>query len=198
MSAIRVETLTGPRLTAHLPDVARLRIEVFRAYPYLYDGDLDYEARYIQAFVASPDAVIVAAFDGEAVVGASTAAPLATQMEEVTASFRARGDDLSRIFYFGESVLRESYRGHGIGVRFFEAREVQARRCGATTAAFCAVIRPEGHPARPKGYVPLDAFWRNRGYAPVPGLTCAISWKEIGEREENAKPMQFWTKVLDR
>ncbi len=72
--SLRVEPLTGARLQAPLPDVARLRIEVFRAYPYLYDGDADYERQYIAAFAASPQAVIVAAFDGDEVVGASTAA----------------------------------------------------------------------------------------------------------------------------
>jgi GNAT superfamily N-acetyltransferase len=194
--SVRVEPLTGARLAAHLGDVARLRIEVFREYPYLYDGDLDYERKYLAAFAASPNAVIVAAFDGDAVVGASTAAPLATQMDEVTAPFRARGEDLSRIFYFGESVLSRACRGQGIGVRFFEEREAHARRCAATTTAFCAVERPGNHPARPKGYEPLDAFWGKRGYVPQPGLICRLSWKEIGASAESPKPMQFWMKRL--
>ena len=195
MTGIRVEALTGARLAAHLSDVARLRIEVFRAFPYLYDGDLAYEARYLRAFAAARDAVIVGAFDGEAVVGASTAAPLAGQMDEVVAPFRARGEDLSRWFYFGESVLKSGYRGQGIGVRFFELREAQALECGASMTAFCAVAR-DNHPARPKDYVPLDAFWRKRGYAPAPGLTCQISWREIGGADETANTMQFWTKAL--
>jgi GNAT superfamily N-acetyltransferase len=170
---------------------------VFRAFPYLYDGDLDYEARYIASFAASPNAVVVTAFDGASVVGASTAAPMATQMDEVTAPFRARGWDLSRTFYFGESVLRASYRGQGIGVRFFQEREAHARACGASTATFCAVIRGADHSSRPAGYVPLDAFWRKRGYAPAPGLLCHIGWREIGEAAESPKAMQFWTKRLD-
>lgn len=194
--SVRVEALTGARLQAHLGDVARLRIEVFRAYPYLYDGDLDYERKYLAAFAASPNAVIVGAFDGDEVVGASTAAPLAGQVAEITAPFAARGDDLGSHFYFGESVLRQSFRGHGIGVRFFELREAHARACGARIAAFCAVKRPGDHPARPKDYVPLDRFWEKRGFAPQPGLICEISWKEIGASAESPKPMQFWTKRL--
>ena len=194
--SLRIEPLTGARLQAHLGDVARLRIEVFREFPYLYDGDLAYERRYLASFAASTNAVIVGAFDGETIVGASTAAPLAGQMEDVTAPFRARGDDLSSIFYFGESVLQRGYRGRGIGVRFFAEREVQAQRCGAAAAAFCAVVRAADHPSRPPGYVPLDAFWTKRGYRPEPGLICRISWKEIGEAEESPKPMQFWMKRL--
>lgn len=196
MSGVRVEALTGARLQAHLHDVARLRIEVFPAFPYLYDGDFDHEARYIRSFAASRDAVVVGAFDGDEVVGASTAAPLSGQMDEVTAPFLARDEDLSRYFYFGESVLKRDYRGQGIGVRFFELREAQALKCGASIAAFCAVARPDDHPARPNGYVPLDAFWRKRGFAPVPGLICGMSWREIGDADESRKTMQFWTKRL--
>lgn len=194
--SVRVEPLTGARLAAHLGDVARLRIEVFRAYPYLYDGDLDYERKYLAAFAASPNAVIVAAFDGDEVVGASTAAPLATQMDEITSPFRARGEDLAKVFYFGESVLRRSYRGQGIGGRFFDAREAQARSCASETTVFCSVVRPMDHPARPQRYEPLDGFWGKRGYVPQPGLICYLSWKEIGALAESPKPMQFWMKRL--
>jgi GNAT superfamily N-acetyltransferase len=188
--------LTGARLTTHLPDVARLRIEVFRAFPYLYDGDLDAEARYIRAFAASPNAVIVVAFEGDEVVGASTAAPLATQTDDVTQPFRARGEDLFRFFYFGESVLGQAFRGQGIGVRFFEMREAHALAFGASVAVFCSVVRADDHPARPRAYAPLDAFWQKRGYAPAPGLICQMGWREVGEGSETRKAMQFWTKRL--
>lgn len=194
--SVRVVPLTEALLQAHLPELARLRIEVFRAFPYLYDGDLDYERKYLSAFAASANAVIVGAFDGDAMIGASTAAPLATQMDEIAAPFRARGMDVARTFYFGESVLKGSYRGQGIGVRFFEAREEHALACGAKDAAFCAVVRPADHPARPKDYVPLDGFWKKRGYQPQPGLICHLGWKEIGAGQESPKPMQFWMKRL--
>ena len=46
--SIEVLALTGDALEAALDDVARLRIAVFRAWPYLYDGHLDYERRYLE------------------------------------------------------------------------------------------------------------------------------------------------------
>ena len=45
---IRVERLQGEALRGALADVARLRIEVFRTWPYLYDGDMAYEEDYLQ------------------------------------------------------------------------------------------------------------------------------------------------------
>lgn len=194
--SLRVEAITGDDLKVHLGDLARLRIEVFRDYPYLYDGDLNYETHYLGALASSQSAIIAGAFDDDRLVGAATGAPLSDQAAEITLPFRQRNLDLARHFYFGESVLKRDYRGKGIGVRFFELREAQAKSVGAMFAIFCSVVRAPDHSKRPSGYTPLDEFWRHRGYAPVEGLTCEMSWKEIGEAEETPKPMQFWQRTL--
>jgi len=194
--SIAVRPLTGEEIAGRLKDLAALRIAVFAAYPYLYDGDEEYEAEYLREFAAAPDAVLVAAFDGGRIAGAATASPMWAQKPEFRAPFEAHGIDTSTLFYFGESVLLPEYRGHGIGHAFFDHREEAARAAGATAAAFAAVIRPEDHPARPAGYSPLDAFWRKRGYEPVPGLTTRLAWKEHGESEESPKPMQYWMRRL--
>ena len=192
----RVRPLTGGEIEAAIDDLARLRIEVFAAYPYLYDGDAAYEAEYLREFVAAPDAVLVAAFDGPRIVGAATASPMHANKPEFRAPFEERGIDTARLFYFGESVLLPSYRGQGIGHAFFDHREAHARDCGATATHFAAVIRPDDHPDKPAGYVPLDAFWRKRGYAPLPGFITELAWKEHGEESESLKPMQYWLHQL--
>jgi GNAT superfamily N-acetyltransferase len=189
-----VRPLTGGELVAALDRLADLRIRVFAAWPYLYDGDAVYEAAYLREFAAAPDAVLVAAFDGADIVGAATAAPMIHQKAEFRDPFAARGLDIARLFYFGESVLLPAYRGRGIGHGFFDHREAQARQCGANAACFAAVIRPADHPARAADYVPLDAFWTKRGYAPVPGLVTELGWKDHGEADESLKPMQYWLK----
>jgi GNAT superfamily N-acetyltransferase len=193
----RVEALTGAAITPVIDDLARLRIAVFRDYPYLYDGDPAYESWYLGRFAAAPGALVVAAFAGEALVGAATAAPLAHEHDAFQEPFRRHGIDPESVFYLAESVLLPDWRGRGIGHAFFDAREAAGRRQGHRLAAFCAVVRPPDHRLRPEGYRPLDGFWEKRGYRPVPGLTTSFPWKELGEAEATAKPMQFWTKALD-
>lgn len=194
---VEIATLTGAELRSALDDLARLRIEVFRAWPYLYDGSYAYEREYFSNFAASEGAIVVAARDGDLIVGAATAAPMGGHADEFAAPFEAQHYDTSRLFYLGESVLLPSYRGQGLGHAFFDHREAHARRLGGFThATFCAVVRPDDHPARPSSYRPLDAFWRKRGYAPVPGLVGSFTWRDIGEADETAKPMQFWMKTL--
>ena len=192
-----IERVTGEGLRRYVPDLARLRIQVFRDWPYLYEGDEAYERTYLETYIRSPRSVVVLALDGGRAVGASTALPLADESEYVTAPFIARGLNIARIFYFGESVLDRAYRGQGIGVRFFEEREAHARSFGTfDTACFCAVQRPDDHPMRPKDYVPLDAFWNRRGYAKDPGFLTHFPWRDIGEAGETEKPMAFWFKRL--
>lgn len=190
-----VRTLSGDEIAAHLGDLARLRIAVFAEYPYLYDGDEAYEAGYLEEFAAAPQAVLVAALDDEKVVGAATASPMPAQKPEIRGPFEARGIDTERMFYFGESVLLPGYRGRGVGHEFFDKREAAARAGGANSACFAGVVREEGHPARPPGYRPLDAFWIKRGYLPIPGLTCELAWKQLGDAEERTHRLQYWMRA---
>lgn len=193
--SVTTRVLTGEALAAALEDVARLRIRVFRDFPYLYDGNEDYERDYLRAY-QSPGAVVVAALEGARVVGAATGAPMADHAADFAAAFADRPEPLDQIFYCAESVLLPEYRGQGIGHAFFDAREAHARDLGLTHSAFCSVIRPAGHPARPAGYRPLDGFWRKRGYEPLPGVIAHFSWKDLGEAAETEKPLQFWMRRL--
>ena len=193
---IDVRVLTGEDLRDALDDVARLRITVFRAFPYLYDGDLAYERDYLRAYL-SPDAVVAVALDADgAIVGASTGAPMEDHAGDFGAAFADRPEPLDQIFYCAESVLLPEYRGTGIGHAFFDAREDHARRIGRRYAAFCSVIRPADHPERPADYRPLDGFWRKRGYAPLPGVIARFGWKDLGEAEASEKALQFWMRAL--
>jgi GNAT superfamily N-acetyltransferase len=195
--SIRVQRFSGGGLERHIDELARLRIEVFREFPYLYRGSLDYERKYLKTYMGVADSVIVLAFDGERVVGASTGLPMESETDEVKGPFVAHGYDPARVFYFGESVLEGSYRGKGLGVRFFEEREAHARGLGLFDwTCFCAVQRPADHPRRPPGYVPLDAFWKKRGYAKHPELATTFSWQELDEETESEKPMVFWLKRI--
>jgi GNAT superfamily N-acetyltransferase len=194
--SLDVRTLTGAALRAAIPDVAALRISVFREFPYLYDGDLDYEKSYLAPYVTSPDAVVVGAFDGTQLVGAATGTPLTAHADDFAKAFSETDVPLEEVFYCAESVLLPQYRGLGVGHRFFDLREAAARAQGLRFCAFCAVIRPEDHPQRPADYRPLDGFWRTRGYAPLPGVVATFSWKECGQAEETQKRLQFWSRAL--
>ncbi len=193
---IEVRALSGEALAAALDDVARLRIAVFRDWPYLYDGSLDYERAYLQTYRDSPGALLVGAFDGARLVGASTSTPMEDHAAEFSAPFLALNIPLENILYGAESVLLPEYRGQGVGHAFFDAREAHALALGRTHVAFASVKRPDTHPQRPAQFRTNDAFWLGRGYAPLPGILAEFSWKDLGSSYETVKPLQFWMRAL--
>ena len=81
--SVEVQILTKEGFAAALEDVARLRITVFRDWPYLYAGDFEYERKYLAAYLDSADSLVVGAFDGTRLVGVSTAAPMEDHAEEL-------------------------------------------------------------------------------------------------------------------
>ena len=194
---LRLATLTpGPALDRLLEPLAELRIEVFRDWPYLYDGSRDYEARYLARFAAAAGSVLVAALDGDRLVGASTGLPLVDEHPELAEPFRTAGRDLEALFYGAETVLRRPWRGRGLYRRFFERREAHARALGFESLVFCGVVRPGRHPLRPADAVPLDPVWARYGYRRLEGLVARFSWKDLDQAAETAKPLQFWGKPL--
>lgn len=191
-----VETLHGADIAREREALAALRCAVFREWPYLYEGTRDYEAKYLQVYVDCPRAMCVLVRDGGRCVGASTVIPLADAPADMQQPFVDAGEDLTRIDYFGESILLNDYRGRGLGMKFFELREAHARSLDLPVCAFCAVQRPDDHPLRPADYVPNDGFWQRRGYRKVAALQTTLSWPDIGEAKPTRKPMTYWLREL--
>ncbi len=193
---VTVRTVTGQDILPLLPDLARLRIGVFREWPYIYDGDIAHEEEYLQTYVKAEGAAVIVAEEDGKVVGVSTGLPMSATTANIQQPFIANGWDISKIFYFGESVLLKAYRGRGIGVKFFAAREAHAASFETTT--FCGVDRPKTHPLRDPDYTPLDGFWTHRGYTKRPELACRMSWRDVGAAEDTEKTLVFWTRSLTR
>lgn len=190
------QVLGGGAVAAALDDLARLRIDVFADWPYLYAGSLDYERDYVATYRDAQNAILVAAKDGDRIVGAATGTPMEDHASDFAAPFAATGIPLTDIFYCAESVLLPDYRGQGAGHVFFDMREAKAKALGRRYVAFCSVMRPADHPSRPADYRPLDGFWRKRGYEKLDGVIARFKWTDHGDAEQTEKPLQFWMKAL--
>jgi GNAT superfamily N-acetyltransferase len=193
---MRIFTCSGREAEAFLPALAQLRIQVFREFPYLYEGDLTYEQEYLKTYLSTPDSLLVIAQDEDKIVGVSTAIPLDHQEHNVQAPFLENAYPVEKVFYFGESVLLPAYRGQGIGVAFFQEREKFARQLQRFNwTVFCGVIRSEVHPLRPSNYFPLDEFWKKRGYFPT-DMMAKMEWLDWSEPAPSSKSLRFWIKAL--
>lgn len=193
MKTLRRALAIGLEIDELIPQLGQLRIAVFHDFPYLYEGSLEYEQNYLRIYTQNPLSIAFGIFDGEKLVGATTGMPLNAESKEVQQPFIDRGMHVDEIFYFGESILLDPYRGRGIGHLFFDIRETHALNHGFRTTAFCSVVRPENHPLRPVNYRPNTDFWKKRGYIEQ-DYCCEMSWLDRNETEETKKQLIFWTK----
>jgi len=73
---MELEIVIGHNFQKHIDTVANLRISIFREYPYLYDGNISYEADYLKSYVLSKNSILILARDKGQIVGALTGLPL--------------------------------------------------------------------------------------------------------------------------
>lgn len=197
MDSFKFITKIGSQINDIASDFAQLRITVFKEFPYLYNGSLEYEMEYIQVYSQSEKAMIFGIYDGDQLIGATTCTPLSFETNAVQLPFKKQQLDIDSIFYFGESILLPEYRGKGFGHLFFDERERHVQSFGTyKTTCFCAVNRPDDHPLRPENYHPNDTFWLKRGYQKNPELACEMEWLDMNQTIPTNKTLIFWIKNI--
>lgn len=193
----KLHEVSGTGLIEHQNDIMNLRMGVFREWPYLYEGDVEYEKQYLQPFIEHPESMCVLCLSPQnQVVGISTAMPLAAEHKELTTPIKEHGLDIDEIYYLGESCIHPEHRGHGLYKHLFSKRLNKAQELGYKQALFCGVVRDPDHPHRPKNYTPLDNYWKSQGFTPIPDLYVYFEWQDIDKTEPTKKPLQVWLKSL--
>lgn len=189
--------LKGEEARRYVDQLASLRLKVFWDYPYLYEGTLEYEKNYLETYFKAKNSFIFLVQDGDKIVGATTSILASEEEESFKQPFLDHGLSPAEVFYFGESVLLNEYRGQGLGKKFFEEREAFARTIPSVKMlSFCAVERPVNHSLKPPGYKPLDEFWNMMGFHKKPGLVTFYEWQDRDEAHPTKKKMQYWLKEI--
>lgn len=193
---LELKVVRGKDILNYISDLANLRITVFREYPYLYDGDFEYETNYLKTYTQSDKSILVLVLENNVIVGASTGIPLKNETEAFQRPFQEKGLDVSDYYYFGESILLPASRGQRIYPKIFAERELAAKDAGCKYSVFCAVDRSTSNYLIPAGYHDLSNFWRKLGYEKHADLNAIFEWKQIDEERSSPKTLNFWVKKL--
>lgn len=127
---LELRALEGPEAARWLDDIVRIRVELYREFPYLYDGDAAREALCLRTYLECGEAVFLAAFDGDRMAGFSSSIPLAMEDEALTEPFRRAGLDPGIISTSGRCSLR---RPGGAGSSSGSTRSTTRRGPGLCT-----------------------------------------------------------------
>ena len=191
---LKMQELWGSEAKQFFEELADMRIRVFREYPYLYEGAVEYEQKYLKRYFDCPRSFVTLCWDGQKLAGATTSIPALDEIEDLRKPLLARGVALENLMYFGESMLLPKHRGKGLGKEFFKRRLAAAKSLGMTRATFCAVSRPEAQV--PAEYRDPSHLWKKQGFAVNPEITAEFGWRDLGSEEDTKKKMVFWFKDL--
>jgi len=147
----------------YLDHLAALRISIFREYPYLYDGDKEYEKHYLKKFSKAQDACIVLAIYEDKVVGALSGLALKAEDELIFKAWES-DPDFERIYYISEILIDRTYRKMKLGSLLFKEFNQWIETKKYTKIVFATVERPDDHPLKPDTYQSPDNFWHKNGY----------------------------------
>ena len=198
MSEFEYKKIIGKDIEQYFDDICRIRITVFKEWPYLYEGTVEYEREYLTHYFENDRSLCILIIADKKVVGISTSMPLAGEHEEFKKPVADFGFDISKIFYYSETCLLKEHRGKGIYRKIFSLREEHVKSFGDDyhKVCFCSVIRPAEHPLKPKDYRPLEETWKRYEFYKVDGLTMTFLWTDIGENKETRKNLSVWMKDL--
>lgn len=193
---ITSQLLTGTAIADVLSDLDTLRLDIFREYPYLYEGRLVDELNYLATYATAPDACVIFAYDGGSVIGAASGVPLVHEDTQMPDAFVGTSLPLEELYYVGELLFRPAYRNCGLGRKLLVRMERHIRSLSGYNMLTCATVeRPDDHPLRPHDYIPITRFLARTGYVRLPGVTTHFTWCETdGDKRDH--PMQFWIKDL--
>lgn len=194
MPTYSIKTLKGREILPYIKDLANLRMELFREYPYRYDGSLEYERDYLNTYINSNDATMIVAFYGDKVIGASTGIQLEHEVEPLKMAYN--DENLTKLFYVGELLIKPKHRASNIFIPILKALREAARSHQCNKMIFCVIDRPENDPKKPKDYLPLDKLWTYFNCKKNPSKSATLYWKEIDEKDESPKKLIFWERKI--
>ena len=56
---METEIIRGDKIKNYLDELGNFRISIFKEYPYLYDGNLDYERKYLSRYSKTSDSILL-------------------------------------------------------------------------------------------------------------------------------------------
>lgn len=196
-----ITTYYGEQILEKLNEISQLCIDVYREWPYLYEGNLEEQKQYIiDQYVKKKGSIATLAFQNGKVIGVSLGTFLSQAPERYKNHFPSDIDQ-SKIFYWGELIVNENYRHRGIGKELYTYMAncvIESHDFIAIT--FCTVERNSSFSLdylKPDDYVGLDGLWKQLGFTKKEDLSFKGRWKLVGQETDSDHPMIFWWKALD-
>lgn len=192
-----IKILSGTEARPYFNEIAQFAISMFREFPYLFEGTLEYEKEYLETYFVSEKCTLILVFAGNELVSFTSSIPLNEEMAEIQAPFLKAGIDTSSYLYIGEAMIKKEYQGMKLLRTLLQHHIARAAQWGLKYGAFMTVDRPENHPLKPVDYVSLEPIWEHYGCKHRSDLTVKLAWPQVdssGKEVDNT--LSIWECVI--
>lgn len=192
-----IKSFTGQEAERYIDQIAAIRLNMFKEYPYLYNGTVEIEKEYLQIYFKSSHANILLTFDSDDnVIGFSSSIPLSDEAEEIRAPFIEKQLNCDNYLYIGEGLIYPEYQGKNLVRQAAQIHEEIARSKGYKYLTFMAVDRPEDHPCKPDNYRSTDGLFKHFGYTKFDNMNVTLTWNQLDTNQEATNTLSLWHKEI--
>lgn len=190
--------LYGPEIKDEINFIAQQRIDIFKEYPYLYEGNFETEIAYLMWFVEQRDSCAAIAYKDNNPVGFITGISFVAFENHFKGSkdiFIKASLDPSAYYYFCEVIVKPEHRRNSIAKRLFALLEAHAKSQGYRAGCFVNESH-EDHPLKPADYKDLTSLFHALGYTKT-NLSIMFKWQTLaqnGKIEELEHILTYWLK----
>ncbi len=198
-----LEAIEHQNLNQYLDEISYFRIKYFKEFPYLYEGNYDYEKHYLNGFFVDEKSLllVIKNKDGQ-LVAVSTSLPLVSKSDITDGApelFNKKGLNPKEFFYYGEVIIKPEFRGIGLSSKIFEIQEKYAKTNGYRSIALSTVVRSETDQRKPFNHTPHDKIWTKLGFKKA-NITTKYNWPTIqgnGQVIDETNIMSYWIKDIN-
>jgi hypothetical protein len=194
---LEIKSLDGESAREFFNEIAQIRIDLFREFPYLYDGSIEYEREYLETYFKSKNSKIILGLDKGKIVAFSSSISLNEEIEEIKAPFLNRNLDISQYHYIGEVMIKNEYRNLSLPLEFERIHKEFATQKGHSKLVFMTVRRELNDISRPYKYKDPEKLWRYIGYKILDNMNIEMSWKRIDTGKDENNVLDIWQKNLN-
>lgn len=193
---IQIKTFRGEEITPYTKEFIQIVDQIYREYPYLYNGDDKEYEDYLASYSKTKEAMICFAFEGKEVIGIAAGMPMSMTRKSYQKPLLANSYKLDSLFYLGEFGLKPEYHGKGIEEKMYQEIENFAL-AGQFKELFLFEVE-SSKPVAKKSYIPQNDFWKKNGFIRHPELNFVINWVNINEKFESPHLAIYWIKKLTK
>lgn len=196
MENITFQLVKGLDTIEYIDTLAEKRIDAFKAFPYLYLGNLQQEKDFLNTFCQSENARMVILQSQNSIIGLATASPLKEAFEQCQNAFKPTVFHIDQMLYIGECIIDKEFQHQGLGRKVNALLENDAKLNHFKFTTFCSVIRSLDDDRMPKSYHQPSDILKKYGYTKHDNIRCEFEWPMVPSGQTQKNEMVFWIKSL--